>query len=238
MIFWISAFAVLLAYTIKGLTGFANTLVFSTIMSFFSNNIAITPIEIILGTPSNIFIALRERKGVKWKVVITLAVMTAIGVIPGAFFLKAGNPQLVKACFGVAITLVGLEALLADRLKLKASKIGLVVVGLTAGVMCGMYGIGALLAAYVSRTTDSPSEFRANISIVFLLDDIFRAILYTVTGIFTAEIFMSALKLAPFMVIGMGVGTVLAGKINPAVVKKVIMILLVLSGISLIISNI
>lgn len=238
MIFWISAFAVLLAYTIKGLTGFANTLVFSTIMSFFSNNIAITPIEIILGTPSNVFIALRERKGVKWKVVITLAVMTAIGVIPGAFFLKAGNPQLVKACFGVAITLVGLEALLADRLKLKASKIGLVVVGLTAGVMCGMYGIGALLAAYVSRTTDSPSEFRANISIVFLLDDIFRAILYTVTGIFTAEIFMSALKLAPFMVIGMGIGTVLAGKINPAVVKKVIMILLVLSGISLIISNI
>ena len=238
MIFWISAFAVLLAYTIKGLTGFANTLVFSTIMSFFSNNIAITPIEIILGTPSNIFIALRERKGVKWKVVITLAVMTAIGVIPGAFFLKAGNPQLVKACFGVAITLVGLEALLADRLKLKASKIGLAVVGLTAGVMCGMYGIGALLAAYVSRTTDSPSEFRANISIVFLLDDIFRAILYAVTGIFTAEIFMSALKLAPFMVIGMGIGTVLAGKINPAVVKKVIMILLVLSGISLIISNI
>jgi hypothetical protein len=43
MIFWISAAAVTLAYMVKGLTGFANTLVFSTIMSFFSNNVAITP---------------------------------------------------------------------------------------------------------------------------------------------------------------------------------------------------
>lgn len=238
MIFWISAAAVLLAYTVKGLTGFANTLVFSTIMSFFTNNIAITPVEIILGTPTNIFIALRERKGVKWKVVITLAVMTAIGVIPGAFFLKAGNPQLVKMLFGIAITAVGLESLLAHRLNLKASRAGLVIVGLTAGVMCGMYGIGALLAAYVSRTTDSPSEFRANISIVFLLDNIFRGALYAATGIFTAEVFMTALKLAPFMVAGMGVGTVLAGKINPAIIKKSIMVLLVLSGISLIITNI
>lgn len=238
MIFWISAFAVLVAYTIKGLTGFANTLVFSTIMSFFTNNLAITPIEIILGTPSNIFIALRERKGFKWKVVLPLAALTAIGVIPGAFFLKAGNPQLVKMLFGIAITVVGLESFFADRLKWKSSRIMMVIIGLTAGVMCGMYGIGALLAAYVSRITDSPSEFRANISIVFLLDNIFRTTLYAVTGIFTAEILMMILKLTPFMVAGLGIGTVLTGKINPAIVKKIIMVLLLLSGISLIITNI
>ena len=201
MIFWISAAAVTLAYMVKGLTGFANTLVFSTIMSFFSNNVAITPIEIILGTPSNIFI------------------------------------QLVKLFFGLGVTVVGLETLLADRLKLKPSKIMLVVIGLTAGVMCGMYGIGALLVAYVSRTTDSPSEFRANITFVFLLVDAFRAALYAATGIFTAQVFISALKLAPFMILGMAAGTFMAGKINPLTVKKVIMILLILSGISLIVTN-
>lgn len=237
MIFWISAAAVTLAYVVKGLTGFANTLVFSTIMSFFSNNVAITPIEIILGTPSNVFIAVRERKSFRWNVVLPLAALTIAGCIPGALLLKSGNPQLVKLFFGLGVTVVGLETLLADRLKLKPSKIMLVVIGLTAGVMCGMYGIGALLVAYVSRTTDSPSEFRANITFVFLMVDAFRAALYAATGIFTAQVFISALKLAPFMILGMSAGTILAGKINPLIVKKVIMILLILSGISLIVTN-
>lgn len=143
----------------------------------------------------------------------------------------------MKLFFGVAVTVVGLETLLADRLHLRASRVTLVVIGITAGIMCGMYGIGALLVAYVSRTTDSPSEFRANITIVFILVDIFRAIVYAATGIFTPELFFTALKLAPFMALGMGVGTFLTGRIDPLIVKRVIMLLLVLSGISIIVTN-
>ena len=82
-LFWVSALAVLIAYTVKGLTGFANTLVFSTIMSFFPYNLAqITPLELVLGTPSNFFIAIRERKGFRLRVVAPLAVlMIALGVV-------------------------------------------------------------------------------------------------------------------------------------------------------------
>ena len=36
-------------------------------------------------------------------------------------------------------------------------------IGLLAGVMSGLYGVGALLAAYMSRTTDSPAAFRGNL---------------------------------------------------------------------------
>ena len=237
-LFWVSALAVLIAYTVKGLTGFANTLVFSTIMSFFPYNLAqITPLELVLGTPSNFFIAIRERKGFRLRVVAPLAALMIAGCIPGALFLKFGNPALIKTLFGVGVTLVGLETLLIDRLKLKPNRWVLGIIGITAGVMCGMYGIGALLVAYVTRTTKSPTEFRANVCFVFILVDIFRAILYLTTGIFTAEIFLTALKLAPFMAAGMGLGTQLAGKLKPRLVSKIIMILLVLSGISLTVTN-
>ena len=237
-LFWVSDLAVLIAYTVKGLTGFANTLVFSTIMSFFPYNLAqITPLELVLGTPSNFFIAIRERKGFRLRVVAPLAALMIAGCIPGALFLKFGNPALIKTLFGVGVTLVGLETLLIDRLKLKPNRWVLGIIGITAGVMCGMYGIGALLVAYVTRTTKSPTEFRANVCFVFILVDIFRAILYLTTGIFTAEIFLTALKLAPFMAAGMGLGTLLAGKLKPRLVSKIIMILLVLSGISLTVTN-
>ena len=236
MYLWI--LAAVAAYFIKGLCGFANTLVFSTIMSFFPYNLAqITPLELVLGTPSNFFIAIRERKGFRLRVVAPLAALMIAGCIPGALFLKFGNPALIKTLFGVGVTLVGLETLLIDRLKLKPNRWVLGIIGITAGVMCGMYGIGALLVAYVTRTTKSPTEFRANVCFVFILVDIFRAILYLTTGIFTAEIFLTALKLAPFMAAGMGLGTLLAGKLKPRLVSKIIMILLVLSGISLTVTN-
>lgn len=235
--FWIYAAAVVLAYTVKGLTGFANTLVFSTVMSFFTDIKLITPIEIILGTPSNIFIAVRERRSFHWRVVLPLATLMVIGCIPGALFLKFGNPELIKMFFGIGVTLVGLQTLLTERLNLKPNRIALCIIGIIAGVMCGMYGIGALLVAYVTKTTDTPEEFRANVCFVFILVDIFRAILYISTGIFTAEIFIWALKLAPFMAVGMAIGTFLAGRLRADLVKKIIMVMLVLSGISLIVTN-
>ena len=236
--FIVYAIAVIIAYTVKGLTGFANTLVFSTIMSMSGANIAnITPIELVLGTPSNIFIAVRERKGFRLRVVAPLAALMVIGCIPGAMVLKFGNPALVKMLFGVGVTLVGLQTLLTEKLNLKPNNIALCAIGIIAGVMCGMYGIGALLVAYVTKTIKTPEEFRANVCFVFILVDIFRTILYISTGIFTLEIFTWALKLAPFMIVGMAIGTVLSKKLNAALVKKIIMIMLVLSGVSLMVTN-
>lgn len=232
-----AAIAVTLAYAVKGITGFANTLVFSSVMGFFANNLAITPIEVILGTGPNVFMAVRERRFFDWKVVVPLAGLMILGVIPGALFLKSGDPALIKTLFGFAITLTAVQTLIANRLKLKSSRAALVGIGILAGVMCGMYGIGALLGVYVSRTTDSPARFRANICFAFILVDIFRAILYTATGILTIQIVIAALKLAPFMVLGLLTGTVLAKKIRADVVMKLIMILLALSGVSLIVTN-
>ena len=50
-------FSTVLAYFVKGLTGFANTLIFSTLLSFTSDNVNISPVELIVGYPANVVIA-------------------------------------------------------------------------------------------------------------------------------------------------------------------------------------
>ena len=47
--------ATLAASFIKGVCGFANTLVFTTILSFSFNNIQITPMDLIIGYPANMY---------------------------------------------------------------------------------------------------------------------------------------------------------------------------------------
>ena len=85
MIWWF--IATVCAFFIKGLCGFANTLVFTTILSFGNSNRNISPVELILGYPTNLILAWKERKSIKWKICIPLSVLVIIGSIPGSLFL-------------------------------------------------------------------------------------------------------------------------------------------------------
>lgn len=235
----ITIVAVVCAYTVKGMCGFANTLVFGTIMSFKTNNINITPVELIVGYPSNLYIALKERKSISLKVWLPLSILVILGTIPGALFLKNGNTASIKFLFGFAVVLIGLEMLMREKqtLKKRNSKAALIMIGILSGILCGLFGIGAFLAAYISRTTDNQKQFRGNICLVFFVENTFRIILYSITGILNLVVFNQALMLLPFMVIGLAIGVLLSKVVNEIIVKKVVIILLILSGISLIANN-
>ena len=176
--------AVLCAYVVKGMCGFANTLVFSTIMSFSTTNINISPLDLIVGYPSNILIAWKEKKSVSAKICVPLSILVILGSIPGAIFLKNGNTQLIKTVFGFAVVLIGVEMLLREyqKRKQKSSRPVLFIIGIVSGLLCGMYGIGAFLA-------------------------------------------------------GLLIGMLAAKYTDDRIVKRIIIVMLMLSGISLILSN-
>ena len=96
---------------------------------------------------------------------------------------------------------------------------------------------GALLAAYVSRVTDSSGSFKANISAVFIADNLFRIILYSVIGIITLPVLKQVLILLPFMLIGLFAGMLLAKHLNERLIKKLVILLLIVSGIALILNQ-
>jgi len=236
----IAIIATITAYIIKGMCGFANTLIFSSIMSFTSNNINITPTELLLGYPSNIFIAYKQRKCLSARIWLPLSLLVIAGIIPGAIFLQMVNSQYLKIFFGLSIVSISLEMFSRERQKekKKSSKFVLTIIGIISGILCGLFGIGAFLAAYISRTTDNQNDFKGNLCIVFLIENTFRIILYIVTGIINLNILKDALLLIPFMAIGLYIGTVLSNKTSEKVIKKVVIILLMCSGVSLIINNI
>lgn len=235
----ITIIAVLAAFIVKGLCGFANTLVFGSIMSFSANTINITPIDLLVGVPSNAVMVAKERKSIKPNVFIPLSILVIIGIIPGVIFLKNGDVNVLKIIFGFAVILIGIETLLRERQKkkLKQSKLVLAIIGIISGVLCGLFGVGAFLVAYIGRTTENQAQFKGNICAVFLVENIFRIVLYSISGIITKSVLLMSIKLSPFMLVGLFIGIVLSKVIKEAVVKKVVIAMLMLTGVSLIISN-
>lgn len=234
MIWWI--IATVCAFFVKGLCGFANTLVFTTILSFGSNNINISPVELLLGYPTNAILAWKERKSIQWSVCMPLALLVLVGSVPGILFLKNADTGTVKIIFGFVIIFIGIEMLIREfqTKKVRESKAVMSIIGVLSGILCGLYGVGALLGAYVNRVTDDSSSFKANICVVFLVENTFRIILYAVWGIITFDILKQAVMLIPFMLVGLAIGMGSSKVLDEKVVKKIVIVMLIVSGVALV----
>ncbi len=95
MVWWLIATAA--SAFVKGLCGFANTLVVDTIMCFKSDPSLITPVEVVINTPSNCIMVWRERQYIQWKKCLPVTALIILGSIPGMLMLKSFNAQWLKA---------------------------------------------------------------------------------------------------------------------------------------------
>ena len=153
--------------------------------------------------------------------------------------LKNVDARSIKLVFGIVVIALGIEMLAREYGKKRAhsSKLVLAIIGITAGILCGLFGVGALLAAYVNRVTENDTSFKANISAVFIVDNTFRIILYKTLGLLTLGTIKSVLLFIPFALLGLFTGMKCCGYMNEKNIRKITIILLILSGISLVLKN-
>ncbi|HWR60937.1 MAG TPA: sulfite exporter TauE/SafE family protein [Clostridia bacterium] len=233
--------AVFIAFFIKGITGFGNTLVMAPLFSFVVSNRFTTPVDLLISIPTNAYLVWKNRESINFRTVMPLSLMLLVGVIPGILLLKTGNDLVLKAFLGAVIVALGIEMLYrkppGEADAAGGNRALLVVVGLLSGVLAGMYGISAFLVAYVSRTSAGRSQFRANLCSLFLVDNIFRLIWYSVAGIMTMEIIRFTVFMAPAVVLGMYVGTRVDTGLKEETVRKATIYLLVVSGVVLLIRS-
>jgi len=230
--------AVAAAYFVKGVSGFANTLVFSTIMNFFTANINIVPVEVLLGTPSNIIVSRAMRRDIDLKVALKLILVMTAGMLPGVFILKTGDDKILKIILGISILFMGAEMLTRGKRRASGTVWHIWLLALVTGVLMGIFGIGATMVVCVDRLTKNTRSMRGTLSAVFLADNIIRIILYIATGVLTWNIALSAIKLAPFMLVGLYAGLKLSGKLPDKTVRLFIILMLMASGLSLALTSI
>ena len=237
MLLWIVA--TLCAFYIKGLCGFANTLVFTSILNYTNANIEISPVELILGYPTNAIIVWKERKSIDWRMSLPIIALVILGNILGILLLKNADTTAIKLFFGIVIVLISAEMFLRSfqKKQKKTNKTVMAIIGILSGILCGLYGVGALLGAYISRATNNNSSFRANICLVFLCENTLRIVLYSVLGILSLDMLKRAIILVPFMLLGLFLGIKSSGIIKESIAKKLVIMMLFLSGLSMIALN-
>ncbi len=232
--------AVLVGYFIKGVAGIGNTLVVTSAMSYTRTNAEITPVELLLCVPTNLAVTWVYRRHINWKLAIAPMCMVLAGDVLGVLLLKNVDVTAMKAVFGVVLILLSAEQLWRE-LRGKPGKAAhpalMLALGVSAGVLCGMFGVGALLAAYLSRVTTDDQTYKGTMSIIFTVENAFRVIAYSVTGLLTTASLINAAMLLPFMGLGLFLGIRLSSRMNARAMRIIIGVMLLISGVPLVLAG-
>ena len=237
MMLWM--LAVLAGYFIKGVAGFGNTRVGTGVMAFSRSNAELTPVELLLCVPTNLTLALVHRRAIDWKLTLPPLLMVLAGDVLGVTLLARVDVTAMKLIFGVVLILLGIEAFWREfhAAQKSASPLLLTVLGVAAGIMCGLFSVGALLAAYFARVTTDDDTFKGSMCLIFAAENLFRVAAYIMTGLLTVSTLSSAAMLLPAMGAGLFLGMKCSGRLNVRLMKLIVNVLLVFSGIALLLTN-
>lgn len=231
---------VLLSYIVQGMCCFGANLIISSYLSFFTINVNITPLTLMIIWPSNAIIAWKERKGISLNIAIPLSLIGIFGSIVGAYVLKNGDASLIKIFFSILIIGLSIQMFFQEKVEeIRSTPKSIVVaMGVAAGVINGLYGIGAFLIPYINLTTKDKTQRRGNLAFVFFVTAIFRIWIYYKMEILNIDILKTALTLMPSMLIGVLIGIQLCNVVSDKLLKRVTLSVLFFSGISLAIISI
>jgi len=185
---------IMIAYIVKGLVGFGDPL-----LSNKDITPALLPVSLIL----NAVIVWKNRHSLALRTVAPIAFWVMLGTIPGTLLLKVSAPWILKAVLGVFIMGLGVEMLTRkENSSSQPNAVAQAVICLASGMMGGLFGINLLFLVYLERTAKGRGEFRGSICFVFLVENIFRMIVYGANGVFTPLSWQIAALSIPAALIG------------------------------------
>lgn len=230
---------VAIAFIVKGLVGFGDPLISGPLLAMRLDNKDISPSLLPISLILNIFIVFKNRKSFSLRAVAPIAIWVLLGIIPGTLLLKLGAPDLLKVILGLLIIGLGIEMLTRNSAKeMKANPVLQAIMSFLSGVTAGLFGINLLFLIYLERTAKGREEFRANVCFVFLLENLFRTVVYIVGGIFTVFTLQISAITLPAAFIGMWIGGQIDKRISESRIRKLIVYVFILGGLSTLIKAI
>jgi uncharacterized membrane protein YfcA len=222
-------------FFIKGLAAFGDPLISNPVLSMFIENRIITPMNLLLSLPFNGWISWKNRRNFSIKESLFMLICIFCGIIPGILLLKYATSWVLKVFLGIVILGIGLEMITRNKAKpARENRFIMAFVSFCSGITSGLYGINLFFVAYVERTTKNRAAFRGRICFIFLIESIFRSIMYIVMGIFTKYILLLFLVAFPGAITGFFIGSKVDTKLSEKVISRIVITMFMIGGISII----
>src|ERR1043166_5576272 len=218
----------------SGLAGFAMGLVVSAVWLHIITPIETATLIVGYGLLTQGYAIWKLRRALNWRNVAPLIVGGAFGVPLGAALLTYINPDYLRIAVGVVLVLYSIYSL--ARPAFEPVKPGIPAdlgVGFVNGLLGGLTGLTGIVATIWCQLRGWPKDVQRTVfQPVNLAAIVVAAVSLSVAGVITADTVKMYFLGLPLMLIGLWSGFKLYGKLDDEAFRKVILVLLLLSGLT------
>ena len=231
------ALIILVASTVKGLTGFGFALTSLPLLTIFLAPKTAVPLITVCSVFLDGYTLYEARKHVQYRQIIPLVVSGVIGMILGTYLLVSLDSQLIRLAIGAITVLFTAASIMGFRKEIADEKRASIPVGLISGILGGAMSISGppIVLFFNNQNIDKPT-FRANIIAYFFSLYIATVPAYVLGNLITVSLLRSSTVMVPIMFLGATIGIKLSRKVDEAVFKKITLLLVLITGIMAILS--
>lgn len=233
----VAPLVIIVAYTVFGLSGFGSTVISVPILAHFLPVSYLVPLMVLLDMASAMIIGSRNREQVSVAELKWILPFMFIGFALGVTVLVGVPDRYLRLALGVFAVGVGIHGIANPRVHSTFSRLWCVPTGIVGGAVATIFGAGGpLYATYLSGRLHDKGALRSTISALISISAFARAILYAATGLLLHwAILVGGLVLAPFVVVGLKVGTRIHVGLTQEQMRRAIGGVLVVTGGSLLV---
>jgi uncharacterized membrane protein YfcA len=227
--------AVVIGYTVFGLSGFGSTVISLPILAHFLPVAYLVPLMAVLDVFCAAFIGVKGRDQVSKAELKRILPFMFVGFVVGVTVLVTVPETHLRTALGVFAIAVGVNSIVNPVLRRTISAWWSVPVGVLGGAIATVFGAGGpIYVTYLSGRLRDKGEMRATMSTLISISAFSRALVYAVSGVLLnlATLF-GMLALAPFAWLGLRLGTRIHVGLTQEQMRRTIGALLVLTGSSL-----
>jgi len=221
----------------SGLSGFAMGLVVSGVWLHIISPEQNALLIVLCGLVTQGSGIWRVRHAINWRAVLPFIVGGALGVPAGTALLTTVDQGTLRLTMGVLLVIYSLYSLIRPTLKPVESGVTTELgVGIANGLVGGLTGLGGIAVTVWCQLRGGPKDAqRAIFQPVMFSTFVMSAISFAVARAFSLETLKLYALALPVLIGGIWCGFGLYGKLDDAAFRKIILLLLLVSGLALIV---
>lgn len=233
-----AAVVVFTAFVVRGMSGFGAGLIATPLLAFMLPMHVIVPVSGLLVFVLFVFLTIRDRNSVIWRELRLLAVPTVIGVVCGLFLFRSLDNSLLLFMLGGFLVAYAAYMLVVHWFglpELRCSEKWAAPAGFAGAFIDTLFGGGGgtLVVIYMHARGIGKMQFRATVAVLWFIEMIARISGYTLAGYYTASTLLLVAVLLPMVWAGTWVGEHISNRISQETFSRILAVMLLLSGISL-----
>ena len=225
----------LVAYFIRGISGFGSGLIAVPLLAHFLPLTFVVPMILVTDVAASLALGTHTRKHVRWDELRPLIPFSILGVLAGTTLLVNLPEAPLLATLGVFVLLFGVRSVLNLHGTQTVSRRWALPTGLTGGAIGALFGTGGPpYVIYLNHRLHDKGELRATFSGLFLIEGGLRIVVFLVAGLLLhTELQLTILAALPLVALGLFLGNRVHIGLSPLQMQRLIGIMLLVSGTSL-----